>query len=192
MCNQLGGFVHNLSAATNPMRSLLKSRSAFVWNEDHQAAFEISKAVLLSPPVLAIFDMMKPTRLLTDASRKHGLGFVLQQQHGDNWKLVQAVSRYINEMEAGYSMIELELLAAVWAVQKLRLYLLGIPFELIVDHQPLVSVLGKQTLDMIDTPRIQRLKEKTAPFTFTVRWQKGSSHLAADALSRQPTREPTA
>ena len=191
MCNQLGGFVHDLSMATNPLRSLLRSRTAFVWNDDHQAAFEISKATLLSPPVLAIFDMTKPTRLLTDASRKHGLGFIMQQQHGDNWRLVQAGSRYINETEAGYSMIELELLAVVWAMQKLRLYLLGIPFKLIVDHQPLVSVLGKQTLDMIDTPRLQRLKEKTAPFIFTVEWQKGSSHLAADALSRRPTREPT-
>ena len=62
--------------------------------------------------------MTKPTRLLTDASRKHGLGFIMQQQHGDDWKLVQAGSRYINETEAGYSMLELELLTVVWAMQK--------------------------------------------------------------------------
>jgi len=58
MCNQLGGFVHDLSMAT---------------------------------------------RLLTDASRKHGLGFIMQEQHGNDWKLVQAGSRYINKTEAGYS-----------------------------------------------------------------------------------------
>ena len=44
---------------------------------------------------------------------------------------------------------------------------------------------------MIDSPRIQRLKEKTLPFVFTARWVKGSTHLAADALSRQPVSDPT-
>ena len=130
MSNQLGGFVRELSMATNPLRTLLKSRSPFIWTEDHQAAFELTKATLLSPPVLAVFDHEKPTRLLTDASRLNGLGYILQQRHGDEWKLVQAGSRYINETEAGYSMVELELLAVVWAMKKLRLHLLGIDFEL--------------------------------------------------------------
>ena len=44
---------------------------------------------------------------------------------------------------------------------------------------------------MIDTPRIQRLKEKTAPYIFKTRWQKGTSHIAADALSRRPVCKPT-
>jgi len=191
MANQLGGFVRELSMATNPLRTLLKKKSPFIWNEDHEAAFNITKAALLSPPVRAVYDPEKPTRVMTDASRKNGLGFIMQQKHYDEWKLVQAGSRYINETEAGYSMVELELLAVVWAFKKLRVYLRGLSFELIVDHQPLVSILDNQTLDMIDTPRIQRLKEKTAPYVFKTTWTKGATHFAADALSRKPVNEPT-
>ena len=65
-------------------------------------------------------------------------------------------------------MVELELLAAVWAVKKCRLYLLGLPkFTLVVDHQPLVSILDKFTLDAVENPRLQRFKEKLAPYVFT-------------------------
>ena len=149
MVNQLGGFVKELSMATNPLQSLLKARSPFIWTDDHNAAFEVAKKMLLSPPILTVFDPKRPTRLYTDASRLHGLGYVLQQKHEEEWRLIQVGSRFINETEAGYSMVELELLGVVWAMKKLRLYLLGIDFELIVDHQPLVSILNKQTLEML-------------------------------------------
>ena len=55
---------------------------------------------------------------------------------------------------------------------------------------PLESILNKQTLDMIDNPRIQRLKEKLGGFTFCTTWQKGKDHVIPDALSRAPCRDP--
>jgi len=39
------------------------------------------------------YDMTKPTRLSTDASRQ-GLGFILQQQTEGQWTLIQAGSRF--------------------------------------------------------------------------------------------------
>ena len=183
MANQLGGFTSAMSKACTPLRPLLRKTGSFIWSDEAERAFNEVKAVLASPEVLTSFDVSRKTRLLTDASRKHGLGFVLQQQYNEEWRLVQAGSRFITETEAAYSMVELELLGAAWAMKKCRHFLLGITFELITDHQPLVSILNHQTLDMVDNPRIQRLKEKTAAFVFHTRWVKGSSHYAADALS---------
>ena len=89
-------------------------------------------------------------------------------------------------------MVELELLAAVWAVKKCRLYLFGLPkFTLVVDHQPLGSILDKFTLDAVENPRLQRLKEKLAPYVVSTQRKNGKSHYIPDALSRAPVADPT-
>ena len=89
-------------------------------------------------------------------------------------------------------MVELELLGVKWAMNKCRQYLLGLPhFTLVVDHQPLVSILDKQTLDCIDNARLQRLKASLSPYNFTTVWKKGREHRIPDALSRSPVQDPT-
>ena len=191
LVNQLGGFTDQISSAAEPLRDLLKPKNAFVWTSDHDQAFTQTKRVLCSPPVLAPFDPKLPTMLQTDASRLKGLGFALLQKHEDVWKLTQAGSRFTTDTESRYAMVELELLAVVWAIHKCRIYLQGLPkFDVVVDHKPLESILNKQTLDMIDNPRIQRLKEKLGGFTFRTTWQKGKDHVIPDALSRAPCRDP--
>ena len=113
--------------------------------------------------------MTRPTRLETDAARTKGLGYALRQldETTGRWLLIDAGSRFISETEARYAMVELELLAATWAVAKCRYYLLGLQhFELWVDHQPLKSILDRQSLDCVENPRLQRLKSRLAPYNF--------------------------
>jgi hypothetical protein len=77
-------------------------------------------------------------------------------------------------------------------MRKCRLYLLGLPtFKLVVDHQALVTILDKYTLDAVDNPKLQRLKERLSPFIFTTTWRKGRHHAIPDALSRAPVNDPT-
>ena len=77
-------------------------------------------------------------------------------------------------------------------MKKCRLYLSGQPdFEVLVDHRPLVSILDQQTLDEVENPRIQRLKERTLGYIFHTVWRKGKEHQIADALSRAPVSEPS-
>ena len=91
------------------------------------------------------FDPKKPTALHTDASRLNGLGYVLLQKHGEEWKLIQCGSRFLTDTESRYSMVELELLAIVWATKKCRLYLQGhSEYNVITDHRPLVAILDKK------------------------------------------------
>ena len=105
--------------------------------------------------------------------------------------MVQAGSRFVTETESNYAMVELELLAVVWAMRKCRIYLQGLPsFELMVDHKLLKSILNIQTLNMVDNPRIQRLKGKFNAFIFYTTWRKSKDHVIPDALSRAPCRDP--
>jgi len=147
--------------------------------------------VFCSPPILATFDPSLPAMLQTDASRLKKLGFALLQKHGNTWKLTQAGSRFITDTESKYAMVELELLGVVWAIRKCRIYLQGMQkFNVVVDHKPLESILNHQTMDMIDNPRIQRLKEKLSAYTFRTIWRKGKEHIFPDALSRAPCSDP--
>ena len=48
--------------------------------------------------------------------------------------------------QSRYAVIELELSAVKWTMEKCHLFLKGLPmFTLVVDHQPLVTILDKQT-----------------------------------------------
>jgi len=142
-------------------------------------------------PTLAFFDMERPTRLCTDASRQ-GIGFILQQQTAaDHWALVQAGSRFLSSAESRYAIIELELLAVAWAVAKCKMFLTGLQhFKVITDHNPLISILNSHRLDEIENPRLQRLRAKLMAYNFTAVWCKGTTNKAPDALSRNPVWEP--
>ena len=77
------------------------------------------KELLCKVPVLRYPDYGKDFKLTTDASNV-GLGAVLSQGHPCCF-----ISRTLNGAEQNYSTTDKELLAIVWATQRLRQYLLG-------------------------------------------------------------------
>ena len=192
LVNQLGSFSKEIAELSKPLRPLLSTKQPFMWTADHQSAFDKLKEALSQPPVVAFFDVKLPTALHVDASKLYGIGFALMQKHGEQWKLVQCGSRGLSDTESRYAVIELELLAVVWALKKCRYFLLGLPkFDIITDHNPLVPILNEHTLDSVENPRLQRLKEKTSSYLFRVSWKKGKEHAIPDALSRNPVNAPT-
>ena len=193
------GLVNQLTSGTNviaelisPLRPLLSTKNDFVWSHNHAEAFSKIKEHLVTSPVLAFFDLSKPTRICTDASRQ-GLGFVLQQQSTQGeWTLVQAGSRFLSNAESRYAIIELELLAVTWAILKCKMFLEGLQhFRVITDHNPLIPILNSHRLDEIENPRLQRLRTRLMAFNFTAEWCKGTKNQAPDALSRNPVGEHT-
>ena len=82
LVNQLSASTSTISSLLAPLRPLLSTKNDFLWSPTHSQAFQAAKEYLTVAPVLSFFDIDKPTRLCTDASR-HGLGFVLQQQNPD-------------------------------------------------------------------------------------------------------------
>ena len=117
LVNQLSSTTSTVATLTSPLCPLLQTRNEFVWSEEFKDAFKAIKESLTSTPTLAYLDPTKPTHLCTDVSRQ-GLGFVLQQQRGDDWPTIQAGSRFLSDAESHYAIIELELLAVAWAFKK--------------------------------------------------------------------------
>ncbi|XP_068238582.1 uncharacterized protein [Palaemon carinicauda] len=193
LVNQLAEFTPDIALTAQPLRPLMSPKRSFIWTPDHDQAFKRVKQALSSPPVLASFDPTLPTILLTDASRLYGIGYALLQDHGSGrLRVVQCGSRFLADAETRYATIELEMLAVSWALTKCRLYLQGLPsFTLQTDHRPLVPIINSYTLDMIENPRLQRMKERMSQYQFTAMWRAGKSLCIPDALSRAPISYPT-
>ena len=86
-----------------------------------------------------------------------------------------------------YAVIKLEMLAVTWTIMKCCLFLAGLQhFNVITDHNPLISILNTHHLDEIENPRLQCLK----PESQGTIWTRGSNHHAPDALSQHPTTKP--
>ena len=192
LVNQLSASTNTISTLLTPLRPLLSTKNDFQWSDTHDQAFHTVKASLTVAPMLSFFNMNKPTRLCTDASRQ-GLGFVLQQRDtSGTWTLVQAGSRFLTDAESRYAIIELEMLAVAWATLKCHLFLAGLQhFQVVTDHNPLVPILNHHRLDEIENPRLQRLKIKLMAYNFTTEWVKGTKNGAPDALSRNPVTDPS-
>lgn len=191
LANQLGAFIPDLQHSTVKMRELLKKTSTWLWLPDHEIEFCKAKELLTSPAVVQPFDPKLHTQLLTDASRLHGLGFALIQRERavdgkGRIRLIQCGSCSLSPAQRNYAIIELELSAIWFAVQKCSYYLRGMPeFEIITDHRPLLGIFEKP-LAALNNTRIQRLCENLNQFSFVTTWSKGKNHLIADALSRAP------
>ncbi|ROT64574.1 hypothetical protein C7M84_017480 [Penaeus vannamei] len=133
--------------------------------------------------------LMSPKRSFT-WTPDHDQAFGKEHGHGQ-LRLVQCGSRFLTD-ESRYATIELEMLAASWAMGKCRLYLAGLQhFTLHTDHRPLIPILNHYTLDAIENPRLQRLRVKMAPYVFTAVWRAGKTLCVPDALSRAPVSHPT-
>ncbi len=187
LANQLGLFIPDMAELTVNLRQLLKKEVAYTWLPDHQQDFEKIKRALTSDLVVQHFDTYKRTELLTDASRLHGLGYALMQtdKEGQSY-LIRCGSKAITETQARYATIELECLAAQWAMDKCSFYLKGCPsFKLITDHRPLVGIF-KKPMHQIQNPRLQTLRGKMSGYNFETQWKPGKHHQIADALSRAP------
>ena len=159
LIGQFSEAAPELAKKVEPLREMLKKDQKFEWTGDHDVVMEEVKRYCLRVPILMFFDFKLPTRLVCDASRK-GLGFCLQQLHGSHWRLVSCGSRFLTSAESNYAMIELELLAIVWAVVRCKMFLQGLPmFTLVTDHRPLVSILTKSRAPV---DRIESQQEKLA------------------------------
>lgn len=129
----------------------------------------------------------------SDTSRLNGFGYALLQDHDSGQLcLVQCGSWFLMDAETRYANIELEMLAVVWAVSKYCFYLIKLQhFILLRDHCPLIPIINSYSLDIIENPHLQQLKEMVLPFLFTTVWHVEKLMCIPDFLSYALIGRPT-
>ena len=156
MVNQLSKFIPGFADKTAPLCVLLKALGSWSWADPPKQAFEEIKSVLNETPTSIHYDSNLETVVYADSS-SFGLGAVLKQKRGDKFLSVAYASRSLSSTKQRYSQIEKEALAATWACEKFRSYLIGLSFILHADHSPLVGIFGKKSFDKLLT-RLQRFR----------------------------------
>jgi len=150
---------------------LLGKKSTWLWGPEQDTAFTNVKKELAKPTVLALYNPEAPTKVCADAS-SYGLGAVLMQKQGREWKPIAYASRSMTETEQRCAQIEKEALAT-WACEKFSTYILGMKFMIETDHKPLVPLLGTKQLDNFP-PRVLWFQLCLARFNFNINHVPGN------------------
>ncbi|POM68359.1 Pol protein [Phytophthora palmivora] len=186
----LANYLHKYSAGyaelARPLSDLLKKDADWVWEHQHQYAFDSIKTSIQHAPVLALPDEIKPFRVLCDAS-DYAIGCVLLQKDDEGHeRVISFQSRQLKAAERNYPVHDKELLAMKYALVKFRVHLLGTrPFVIYTDHASLRTATNSPHLSQ----RMARWLSFFAEYNFRVEYKPGKLNVLADALSRRPDYE---
>ncbi len=100
----------------------MSPKNAWCWNPKHREAFLAVKTELTKPAFLALYNPLADLNISADASL-FGLGAVLLQKYGKDWRPIAYASRAMSSTERNYAQIETEALAATWACEKFHDYI---------------------------------------------------------------------
>ena len=181
-------FIKGFAGIAQPLHALLKKGADVCsdWKEVHDAAIEELKEKLTSAPVLVYDDGESEVELFTDASSK-GIGAVLQLKgEGSGARPVTFISRRLTPAEEKYHVNELECLALVWALTKLRHHVYGRTLVVKTDSSVLRWLSQKRDISGKFARWIVTLQE----YSLDIHHLSGTANVVADALSRAPTGFP--
>lgn len=174
-------FVMDFNKIAAPLYACMKAKLDFNFNSECLEAFEILKTKLVTRPVLCIYSPDADTQLHTDASSLGFGGILMQRQAYDNdYHPVMFFSRKTTEAESKLHSFELETLAVVYSLQRFKVYLFGIHFQLITDCKAMQLTLNKTDLN----PKITRWALYLEQYDFEIIHRAGEKMQHVDALSR--------
>ena len=186
LANYYRSFIKDYANVVNPLEKLLnktkEKSSKWVWEEDHNIAFETIKMLLTSAPVLGYPKKECIFILDTDASH-NATGAVLSQIQNGKEVVIEYASHTFSKHEKQYCITRKELLAVYRYVNKFKHYLLAKRFIIRTDHQSLTWLMNWKNPS---TSQYCKWIAELQMFDFDIQHRKGILHVAPDALSRYP------
>ncbi|KAG9450497.1 hypothetical protein H6P81_010462 [Aristolochia fimbriata] len=117
-------FISNLAGRCQPFSRLLKKDTPFKWDESCQNTFNNIKAYLTKPLVLVAPIIDRPLLLYIAAQEKSVGALLAQCDEHNKERSLYYLCRTLVGAELNYTPIEKTCLALIFAIQKLRHYLL--------------------------------------------------------------------
>jgi hypothetical protein len=175
-------FIKDFSTIAKPINQLVKKQIPFIWTQEQENAFNTLKQALISKPVLRHPNFNKPFYVMTDGSAK-GFGAVLSQrdENGKDYVIAYA-SHSIGGAKKNYSATDLELAAAIWAMEKFYYYIGYSKFTLITDHAAMKYLKNNPIKEL--KGRLAKWSLRIQPFDFEIEHRAGKINTNADVLSR--------
>ncbi|KAI0991339.1 hypothetical protein K3495_g16848 [Podosphaera aphanis] len=113
-------FIHNFSAIREPLNNLTKNGAAWVWEEPQRKSFDKLKGLLITAPVLKMFDREAEKILEADSSGYAIGGVVSQMDEKRRLPPVGFFSRKLTAAESNYEIHDKELLAILSTIKHFR------------------------------------------------------------------------
>ncbi|BHF79687.1 hypothetical protein SprV_0702280900 [Sparganum proliferum] len=177
-------FLPSLHDVRAPLNRLLQRDAPWCWPPDCEKAFAQLKSMLSSDLPLTHYDPTLPIVVATDAS-DHGVCAAIPHTFPDgSEKAIMHASCTRTPAEKNYGQIEKEALALVFAVKKFHKLLHGRHFTLLMDHKPLLSILGsRKVIPVYSASRLQRWATILLDYDFDISYRRTTDFGQADTHS---------
>ncbi len=173
-------FIKSFAALASPLTKLLKKSEPFHWVSEQDNNFKDLKHALTYAPLRTFPNFKDPFLIYTDASTID-IGAVFMQTDGAGKNHVIAFAcRVLTPAEKNYSVINLEILAVVWALKHFRDIIMGYKTTVYSDHSPITEIFKGRNL----SGRLARWYLTIQTYNPEIRYTKLSSNVVADSLSR--------
>nr|GEY64333.1 reverse transcriptase domain-containing protein [Tanacetum cinerariifolium] len=136
-------FIKYFSKIARPMTCLLKKDTPFIFSKGCVEAYQTLKRKLTEALILIPPDWDMPFELMCDAS-DFAIGAVLGQRQEKHFRPIHYASKTMTEAESNYTTTEKEMLAAVYAFEKFRSYLIMNKSIVYTDHSALKYLLPRK------------------------------------------------
>ncbi|GJS50710.1 putative reverse transcriptase domain-containing protein [Tanacetum coccineum] len=166
-------FIKGFSKIAKHMTKLTQKSMKFDWGEKVEAAFQLLKQKLCSALIVALPEGSKNFVVYCDASHK-GLGTVLMQRE----KVIAYASRQLKIHEKNYTIHDLELGVAVFALKMWRHYLYDTKYVMFTDRKSLQHDLDQKELNM----RQRRWLELLSDYDCKIHYHPGKANVVADVI----------
>ena len=186
ICSYYRRFIPNLAKIAEPLQRYTRDGADLEWTTEANNAFNSLKEKLITAPVLRYPDLSKPFIVDSDAC-DYALGAVLSQvdERDGREHPVAYMSSTFSDAERHYCTWRKELMAVYRAIKHFEPYIYGRSIKIRTDNSAVRCLMNSPDLNAQTASIIAYIQS----LDMTIEHVRGSTHKAADALSRQLIKE---